>query len=89
MSSQAYRFVDAGVTAIILKEFDQRDFGGSSSALAEWLNKRWRKTGYQIDADVVHQVLIFNGREASADMGDMMDDAESNPYYGVCEFSAS
>ncbi|GME26106.1 putative amidase family protein [Neofusicoccum parvum] len=70
MASKSTPFPDAPIIAVILKEYDERDFDISSDALAEWLNKRWRKSGYQIDAEVVHQVLLCNGRQALAAQGD-------------------
>lgn len=77
MAPNSKFFPDAPIIAIILKEFDERDFGESSDALADWLNNRWRKSGYQIDAETVHQVLLCNGRLALANQGDARDGAFS------------
>lgn len=75
MTTKSYLFPDAPIVALILKEYDQHDFGGSSEALADWLNKRWRKSGYQIEAEVVHSVLLCNGRKAVAGQGDSLGGA--------------
>lgn len=75
MTSKSVLFPDAPIIAVILKEYDERDFGQSSDALADWLNRRWRKSGYKIDAEVVHQVLLCNRRQAFAQLGDAKDGA--------------
>ncbi|KAJ9645296.1 hypothetical protein H2199_003302 [Coniosporium tulheliwenetii] len=56
-------FPDSSVTAVILKEFDARDFGDSADELAFWLNARWKKSGYSIDGDTVLQLLRSRGRD--------------------------
>ncbi|KAK8430335.1 amidase signature domain-containing protein [Phyllosticta citricarpa] len=55
-TGQAQSAPDAPIIRVILKEWDTRDFGHSSDALAAWLNARWRKSGYRVDEDVVWRV---------------------------------
>ncbi|KAK5002620.1 hypothetical protein LTR28_011178, partial [Elasticomyces elasticus] len=42
---------DHPVTAIILREWDACRWDRSSDALADWLNARWRKSGYGISRE--------------------------------------
>ncbi|KAL1636151.1 hypothetical protein SLS58_009919 [Diplodia intermedia] len=67
MATKCYLVPDAPIVAIILKEYDQHDFNGSSEALTNWLNLRWGKSGYQIKAEVVHSAV--------AGRGDLLDGA--------------
>ncbi|KAK8152749.1 amidase signature domain-containing protein [Phyllosticta citribraziliensis] len=67
---QAQSAPDAPIIRVILKEWDTRDFGHSSDALAAWLNARWRKSGYRVDEDVVWRILQASGREAWRGLGD-------------------
>jgi amidase len=48
-------------------------FSCSADALADWLNARWRKSGYELSAETVCEVLRSNGRVAFRGLG---DDAE-------------
>lgn len=61
---------DAPIIRVILKEWDTRDFGQSSDALAAWLNARWRKSGYRVSEEVVWGILQASGREAWRGLGD-------------------
>ncbi|OJD36083.1 amidase family protein [Diplodia corticola] len=61
---------DAPIVAVILKEWDARDFRRSSDALAAWLNARWRKSGYSLGAETVYEILKTNGRKAYRGLGD-------------------
>ncbi|KAK7516807.1 amidase signature domain-containing protein [Phyllosticta citriasiana] len=69
-TGQAQSAPDAPIIRVILKEWDTRDFGHSSDALAAWLNARWRKSGYRVDEDVVWRILQASGREAWRGLGD-------------------
>ncbi|KAK3069894.1 hypothetical protein LTS18_000201, partial [Coniosporium uncinatum] len=57
---------DAPVIAIILSEWDTREWGHSSDTLADWLNARWKKSRYSLTNAQVHEILIRNGRTAIA-----------------------
>ncbi|KAL7776255.1 hypothetical protein CFE70_006671 [Pyrenophora teres f. teres 0-1] len=64
---------DQPIIDLILHEWDTRRFSCSADALADWLNARWRKSGYELSAETVCEVLRSNGRIAFRGMG---DDAE-------------
>ncbi|KAF2429940.1 hypothetical protein EJ08DRAFT_697964 [Tothia fuscella] len=66
-------FPDAPIQALILSEYDSRDFGKSSDALADWLNARWKKTGYEVSREVVYCFLRIHGREVYEGRGDHLD----------------
>ncbi|KAF2144249.1 uncharacterized protein K452DRAFT_223664 [Aplosporella prunicola CBS 121167] len=61
---------DPPVIRVILREWDMRDFRQSSDALAEWLNARWRKSGYALSPEAVYEILKANGRVAFRGLGD-------------------
>ncbi|KAF2085233.1 hypothetical protein K490DRAFT_58846 [Saccharata proteae CBS 121410] len=61
---------DGPIIKVILREWDRRDFRESSDALANWLNARWRKSGYSLSLDTVYAVLRSNGRSAFRGLGD-------------------
>ncbi|KAJ4298159.1 hypothetical protein N0V90_006058 [Kalmusia sp. IMI 367209] len=62
--------LDKGVIEVILREWDERRWGCSADALASWLNRRWKKSGYEVSAETVCEVLRENGRIAFRGMGD-------------------
>ncbi|KAH7558848.1 amidase signature domain-containing protein [Bipolaris maydis] len=64
---------DQPIVDLILHEWDTRRFSCSADALADWLNARWRKSGYELSAETVCEVLRSNGRIAFRGLG---DDAE-------------
>jgi amidase len=64
---------DQPIVDLILHEWDTRRFSCSADALADWLNARWRKSGYELSAETVCEVLRSNGRVAFRGLG---DDAE-------------
>ena len=64
---------DRPIIELILHEWDTRRFNCSADALADWLNARWKKSGYQLSAETVCEVLRSNGRTAFRGLG---DDAE-------------
>ncbi|PVI04609.1 amidase signature enzyme [Periconia macrospinosa] len=66
---------DQPIVDLILKEWDTRRFSCSADALAEWLNKRWKKSGYTISAETVLEVLRGNGRVAFRGLGDAEEGA--------------
>ncbi|KAH7061087.1 amidase signature domain-containing protein [Macrophomina phaseolina] len=61
---------DGPVIKVILKEWDTRDFRQSSDALTNWLNARWRKSGYSLSMETVYEILKTNGRKAFRGLGD-------------------
>lgn len=64
---------DKPIIDLILHEWDTRRFSCSADALADWLNARWRKSGYELSAETICEVLRSNGRIAFRGLG---DDAE-------------
>jgi amidase len=64
---------DKPIIDLILHEWDTRRFSCSADALADWLNARWKKSGYELSAETVCEVLRSNGRIAFRGLG---DDAE-------------
>jgi hypothetical protein len=46
------------------------EWQGSSDALTDWLNERWKKTGFQISKEVVCFTLKYHGRKADMGLGD-------------------
>lgn len=61
---------DKPIVELILHEWDTRRFSCSADALATWLNARWRKSGYELSAETVCEVLRSNGRIAFRGLGD-------------------
>lgn len=61
---------DKPIVDLILHEWDTRRFSCSADALADWLNARWRKSGYELSAETVCEVLRSNGRIAFRGLGD-------------------
>ncbi|KAF2456666.1 hypothetical protein BDY21DRAFT_345748 [Lineolata rhizophorae] len=60
---------DGPVVAVILQAWDAHDFSNSVSALAAWLNGRWYKTGYAVDAATLLGILRAHGRGEGARLG--------------------
>lgn len=63
---------DKPIVELILHEWDTRRFSCSADALADWLNARWRKSGYELSAETVCEVLRSNGRIAFRGLGMML-----------------
>lgn len=61
---------DKPIIDLILHEWDTRRFSCSADALADWLNARWKKSGYELSAETVCEVLRSNGRIAFRGLGD-------------------
>lgn len=61
---------DQPIIDLILHEWDTRRFSCSADALADWLNARWRKSGYELSPETVCEVLRSNGRIAFRGLGD-------------------
>ncbi|KAF2834385.1 amidase signature enzyme [Patellaria atrata CBS 101060] len=55
---------DAPIVNLILREWDSREWSLSSDALTEWLNARWRKSGYSVSQETVYQLLKRHDRIA-------------------------
>ena len=72
-SSSAPLLPDAPIVLVILQEWDSYDFGNSVDAFADWMNARWKKSGYSLSADIIHEVLKCNGRTAFRGIGDHLD----------------
>jgi hypothetical protein len=61
---------DGPIINVVLREWDTHDFDYSSDALSDWLNARWRKTGYEVSREIVWCILKINGRLAFERTGD-------------------
>ncbi|KAH3904255.1 hypothetical protein HBI56_176640 [Parastagonospora nodorum] len=61
---------DQPIIDLILHEWDTRRFSCSADALADWLNARWKKSGYELSPETVCEVLRSNGRIAFRGLGD-------------------
>jgi hypothetical protein len=68
---------DQPIIDLILHEWDTRRFSCSADALADWLNARWRKSGYELSAETICEVLRSNGRIAFRGLGDDAENAFS------------
>ncbi|KAF2763447.1 amidase signature enzyme [Pseudovirgaria hyperparasitica] len=66
---------DKPIVDLILHEWDTRRFNCSADALADWLNRRWRKSGYMLSPETVCEVLRGNGRVAFRGLGDQEEGA--------------
>ncbi|THY74307.1 hypothetical protein D6C94_05022, partial [Aureobasidium pullulans] len=49
------------ITAQILESWYQYDWRNSSDALTDWLNARWKKSGYVVDKRVVYFLIKMEG----------------------------
>lgn len=63
------------VAKVVLHAFDTYDFAHSASALADWLNARWAKSGYRVSAEVVCFTLRAAGRDGRLGVADAGDGA--------------
>lgn len=68
------------ITAIILSSWYKYDWANSSDALTDWLNARWKKSGYVVDRRVVHFLIKMDGvGDVSMELGDVMGGAFGRP----------
>ncbi|KAM0701202.1 hypothetical protein Q7P35_011563 [Cladosporium inversicolor] len=68
--SAAHEPLSSPVIEVILDSWDRYEWQGSSDALTDWMNERWRKTGFRISKEVVCFTLRYHGREARMGLGD-------------------
>ncbi|GAB7357506.1 hypothetical protein MBLNU459_g0039t1 [Dothideomycetes sp. NU459] len=68
---------DEPIAALILREWDAYDWRESSDALADWLNARWKKSGYAVQRHEVCFLLRLNGKSARMGLGDHLRGAFS------------
>lgn len=70
-ASAVHEPLPSPVVKVILESWDQYEWQGSSDALADWMNARWKKTGYpSVSKEVVCFTLRSNGRQARMGLGD-------------------
>jgi hypothetical protein len=69
-ASAVHEPLSSPVTEVILDSWDRHEWQGSSDALTDWLNERWKKTGFQISKEVVCFTLKYHGRKADMGLGD-------------------
>lgn len=74
-SSSANQALPSPIVRVVLESYDSHDWNRSSDALADWLNGRWRKSGYQVSREVVCFTLRVNGRDAEMGRGDRLNGA--------------
>jgi hypothetical protein len=60
---------DVPIINVVLRDWDPHEFACSSDAFSDWLNARWRKTGYAISREIVWCILKINGRLAFQGIG--------------------
>jgi hypothetical protein len=58
--SAVHEPLSSPVTEVMLDSWDRYDWQGSSDALTNWMNERWRKTGFQISKEVVCFTLRYH-----------------------------
>lgn len=74
------------ITALILSSWYKYDWANSSDALADWLNARWKKSGYVVDRRVVHFLIKMDGvRDVQMGLGDCLGGAFIRPLRVVIE----
>ncbi|KAH0445780.1 hypothetical protein KCU90_g232, partial [Aureobasidium melanogenum] len=74
------------VSALILSSWYKYDWANSSDALADWLNARWKKSGYVVDRRVVHFLIKMDGvRDVQMELGDCLGGAFVRPLRVSCE----
>ena len=54
----------APMVKVLLEAYDAHSWDQSSDALTDWLNSRWRKSGYQVSRETVCFTLRVHGRNA-------------------------
>lgn len=60
------------VIAQILSSWYKYDWANSSDALADWLNARWKKSGYGVDRRIVYFLIKMDGcRDVQMGLGDL------------------
>lgn len=68
------------ITAQILSSWYKYDWQNSSDALTDWLNARWKKSGYVVDRRVVHFLIKMEGvRDVNMELGDSLGGAFVRP----------
>ena len=72
-SSSSQLFPDAPIVRLVLTEWDTHDWGNSSDAFADWMNARWKKSGYSLSPETIYEILKCNGRHAFRGIGDHRD----------------
>lgn len=60
---------------VLLEAWDSHEWNHSSSAITNWLNARWAKTGYQVSEETVYFTLRASGRDARMGLGDSLEGA--------------
>ncbi|TKA77613.1 hypothetical protein B0A55_03134 [Friedmanniomyces simplex] len=85
-SSRPHAPLPSPLVRVLLASYDARDWHHSADALADWLNARWRKTGFRVSRETVCFTLRINGRGAvrGGGCGNGDGDGEVVFYRGVC-----
>jgi hypothetical protein len=60
---------------VILESWDEHDWHQSSDAMTDWLNARWRKTGFEVSYETVCFYLRSTGRIGVRGLGDHLHGA--------------
>lgn len=63
------------ITAVLLQAWDAHPFNNSADALTDWLNARWRKSGYAVSRETVCFTLRVHGRDARLGVPDDLEGA--------------
>lgn len=63
------------IVKVVLDSYDSHNFDRSADALTDWLNGRWKKSGYQVSKETVAFTLRLHGRDARRGRGDRLGGA--------------
>ena len=74
-ASNFHEPLPSAIVSVVLHSYDSHDWQQSSDALTDWLNARWKKSGYQVSRQTVHFTLRLHGRDAKMGLGDHLGGA--------------
>ena len=69
-ASQAHSPLPEPVAVVLLQCWDDHEWQSSSDAIADWVNARWKKSGYSVSRETVCFTLRLHGRDARMGLGD-------------------
>ena len=86
-SSLPHAPLDPALVTVLLYSYDAHDWDQSADALTEWLNARWRKTGFRVSRETVCFTLRANGRRAVVGGGCRGGSEKGGAFYREGELS--
>lgn len=63
------------IAKVVLDAWDAYDWNHSSDAIADWLNGRWAKSGFEVSKETICFTLRSQGRDARMGLVDRLDGA--------------